>query len=183
MRAKLTTGALLILACFALPANVSAQRPSSDTMNVRVLADALQRSAISTADLTSFGEAIAREVLLSASEQVRNRRTLPTDIALNLEFRVRELPPLYSVPQPGDIDVCWEICPTGGRSFLQCYINCSAPSFGTFRPPFLVRTCDAIWEDYQNADNMIIRIQYLRELLLNDCINPRLVRLQVDRQP
>jgi hypothetical protein len=108
------------------------QQPLTVKTTGRAIAGALKVATARTGSLEAFGDGIRRWALSAADREIGEGKA--TAGPLKLEFSVTILSvestaPAVSLPpdSPEEIDVCYQICPTSQQSFLQCYIDCSAP--------------------------------------------------------
>jgi hypothetical protein len=179
--------AAIVFAMATLVADSSAvtQEPS------KLEPKSLEASAQRTANPEVFGHEIARQILLAAAQMVRTRRLDSSSIMIELPVRVSTLPnpflpprtELPRVPGPGEIDVCYEMCPRrAGESFLQCYVSCTSPVHIQPLPRGgipLLRTCQAIRAAYTVTTDRVQRLEYLVELIQDGCVRPDQVSCQL----
>ncbi len=141
------------------------------------IADGLERSAGRAQSLEDFGAGVVRQILAGASRELRGGKEPPLGVSLGFEVSIASAPALGSkVPE---VDICWEICPAPGQSFLRCWAACEGPSFEV--GPIHIRTCEDIARDWGEATTPIERFGYLIELIRRGCLKAETLQVIAER--
>lgn len=124
------------------------------------IGDAIRGSAHRTRDLAVFGDGVRRRVLNAAVGRLQGKDV--TRVSLEFDLRITKRPPVVDVPDPTEIDVCYEICDS-----VQCYVECSNPFHLKVDPrPF---TCELLWQAFREATGEAKMAAFL-ELVSSRCI-------------
>ncbi len=151
-----------------------AQGVDSRPMGPNDIAHFFEAAAHPRLSAKGFAREVEKRTLLAAASVVREKNLKEKTVEVDLRLKVTLIPGPFPpdppefppVPGPDEIDMCWEIC-----FDLECYLGCSGPGFDfDYRP---LRTCKEIWEDYNEANSTVRRIQYLEELLRWGCLEKK----------
>jgi hypothetical protein len=132
----------------------------------------IERAVKYTTSLDEFGHAVVQQALLATAKKIREEKLESSVVDIVLKFRVALDISQPAVPggpvswDPGDIDICYEMCTASYSDIDKCYAECNMGSLGSPDE----RGCDDIIEDFENASDILTQSRYLQELFHNNCV-------------